>query len=123
MYYADIFRDLRTQMIYVVYAKNRSAKEHVDQLGRELDEHPEWALNLEINQRRFFRVDADPKYRSQEFTSFLAEGFYSIEKTFFRDKHAGGIAEHRVGELSLKTNIAMITYIYTIMHTMTIFIP
>ena len=41
MFYADIFRDIATQMIYVIYTKNRSATELVDQLGRELDKHPE----------------------------------------------------------------------------------
>ena len=109
MYYADIFRDLATQMIYVIYTKNRLAVELVDQMGRELDKHPEWALNIEINQRRFFRVDAESNYRSEEFKAFLAKRFYTIEKTPSRDKHAGGIAERTVGVLSLKTNIAMIT--------------
>ena len=109
MFYADIFRDIATQMIYVVYTKNRSATELVDQLGRELDKHPEWSVNLETNQRRLFRVDADASYRSQEFTSFLASRFYKIEMTPSRDKHAGGIAERTVGLLSLKTNIAMIS--------------
>ena len=109
MFYADIFRDIATQMIYVVYTKNRSATELVDQLGRELDKHPEWSVNLETNQRRLFRVDAEASYRSQEFTSFLASRFYKIEMTPSRDKHAGGIAERTVGLLSLKTNIAMIS--------------
>ena len=109
MFYADIFRDIATQMIYVVYTKNRSATELVDQLGRELDKHPEWSVNLETNQRRLFRVDAEASYRSQEFTSFLASRFYKIEMTPSRDKHAGGIAERTVGILSLKTNIAMIS--------------
>ena len=55
---ADIFRDLATQMVYVVYAKDRSASELVSQMGKELEKHPEWALNLYVTQRRFFRVDA-----------------------------------------------------------------
>ena len=109
MFYADIFRDLATHMIYVIYTKDRSAKELVEQMTKELDKHPEWALNLDITQRRFFRVDAESNYRSQEFTSFLANRFYTIEKTPSRDKHAGGIAERTVGILSSKTNIAMLT--------------
>ena len=109
MLYADIFRDLATQMIYIVYTKNRSASELVEQMGKELDKYPEWATNIDITQRRLFRVDAESNYRSQEFTSFLAERFYKIEKTPSRDKHAGGIAERTVGVLAEKTNIAMIS--------------
>ena len=45
MLYADIFRDLATQMIYIVCTKDRSASEVVEQMGRELDKHPEWSLN------------------------------------------------------------------------------
>ena len=59
IFYADIFRDLATQMVYVVYTRDRSASELVIQMGKELDKHPEWALNLDITQRRFFRVDAE----------------------------------------------------------------
>jgi Reverse transcriptase (RNA-dependent DNA polymerase) len=109
MFYADIFRDIATHMIYVIYTKNRSAPELVEQMTKELDKHPEWAVNLDITQRRFFRVDAESNYRSQEFASFLADRFYKLEKTPSRDKHAGGIAERTVGILSLKTNIAMIS--------------
>lgn len=109
MFYADIFRDLATQMIYVVYTKDRSAKELIEQMTKELDKHPEWSVNIDITQRRFFRVDAESNYRSQEFTSFLANRFYKIEKTPSRDKHAGGIAERTVGILSEKTNVAMIS--------------
>ena len=109
--YADIFRDLATQMIYIVYTKDRSATELIEQMAKELDKYPEWATNLDITQRRFFRVDAEANYRSQEFTSFLATRFYKIEKTPSRDKHAGGIAERTVGVLSEKTNVAMISTI------------
>ena len=56
MFYADICRDLATQMVYVVYTRDRSASELVIQMGKELDKHPEWALNLDITQRRFFRI-------------------------------------------------------------------
>ena len=108
MFYADIFRDLATQMVYVVYTRDRSASELVIQMGKELDKHPEWALNLDITQRRFFRVDAESNYRSAEFTKFLADRFYIIEKTPSRDKHAGGVAERTVGILTEKTNIAML---------------
>jgi Reverse transcriptase (RNA-dependent DNA polymerase) len=111
MFFADIFRDLATQMIYTIYTKNRSAPELIEQMTKELDKHPEWAVNLDITQRRFFRVDAEANYRSQEFASFLAERFYKIEKTPSRDKHAGGIAERTVGVLSEKTNVAMISSI------------
>ena len=107
MLYADIFRDIATQKIYVVYTKDRSAVELVEQMGKELDKHPEWAVNIDITQRRFFRVDAESNYRSAEFTKFLADRFYTIEKTPSRDKHAGGIAERTVGILTEKTNIAM----------------
>ena len=107
MLYADIFRDIATQKIYVVYTKDRSAAELVEQMGKELDKHPEWAVNIDITQRRFFRVDAESNYRSAEFTKFLADRFYTIEKTPSRDKHAGGIAERTVGILTEKTNIAM----------------
>ena len=78
MFYADIFKDLATQMMYVVYTKDRSATELVTQMGKELDKHPEWALNLDITQRRFFRVDAESNYRSAEFTQFLADMFRRI---------------------------------------------
>lgn len=108
-YYADIFRDLATQMIYVIFTKTRSAKELIDQITRELDKHPEWATNLDITQRRFFRVDSEANYRSQEFVHFMAERKYVLEKTPPRDKHAGGIAERTVGILSEKTNVAMLT--------------
>jgi hypothetical protein len=54
-------------------------------MGKELDKHPEWALNLDITQRRFFRVDAESNYRSAEFTQFLTDRFYIIEKTPSRD--------------------------------------
>ena len=108
MFYAEIFRDLATQMVYVVYTIDRSATELVTQMGKELDKHPEWALNLDITQRRFFRVDAESNYRSAEFTQFLADRFYIIEKTPPRDKHAGGVAERTVGILTEKTNIAML---------------
>jgi hypothetical protein len=111
MFFADIFRDLATQMIYTIYTKNRSAPELIEQMTKELDKHPEWAVNLDITQRRFFRVDEEANYRSQEFASFLAERFYTIEKTPSRDKHAGGIAERTVGVLSEKTNVAMISSI------------
>ena len=59
-----------------------------------LGEHPEWAVNIDITQRRFFRVDAKSNYRSQEFTKFLAE--------------------RTVGILTEKTNIAMLTPIPTV---------
>ena len=36
-------------------------------------------LNVDITQRRFFRVDAESNYRSAEFTKFLADRFYAIE--------------------------------------------
>jgi hypothetical protein len=85
MLYADIFQDIATQMVYVVYTRDRSASELVIQMGKELDKHPEWALNLDITQRRFFRVDAESNYRSAEFTQFLADRFYIIEKTPSRD--------------------------------------
>ena len=78
MLYADVFRDLATQQIYVVYTKDRSAAELVEQMGKELDKHPEWALNIDITQRRFFRVDAESNYRSAEFTKFLDDRFYTI---------------------------------------------
>ena len=78
-------------------------------MGKELDKHPEWAINIDITQRRFFRVDAESNYRSAEFTKFLADRFYTIEKTPSRDKHAGGVAERTVGLLAEKTNIAMIS--------------
>ena len=116
MFYADIFRDLATQMVYVVYTKDRSASELVIQMGKELDKHPEWALNLDITQRRFFRVDAESNYRSAEFTQFLADRFYTIEKTPSRDKHAGGVAERTVGILTEKTNIAMLAPQTTVPH-------
>ena len=85
MFYADIFRDLATQMVYVVYTKDRTATELVTQMGKQFDKHPEWAVNIDITQRRFFRVDAESNYRSQEFTKFLADRFYVIEKTPSRD--------------------------------------
>jgi hypothetical protein len=69
----------------------------------------QWAANLDITQRRFFRVDAESNYRSQEFASFLAERFYKIEKTTSRDKHAGGVAERTVGVIAEKTSVAMIS--------------
>ena len=78
-------------------------------MGKELDKHPEWALNLDVTQRRFFRVDAESNYRSQEFTKFLSDRFCIIEKTPSRDKHAGGIAERTVGIVTEKTNIAMLS--------------
>ena len=109
MFYADIFRDLATQMVYIVYTKDRTATELITQMGKELDKHPEWALNIDITQRRFFRVDAESNYRSQDFTKFLADRFYIIEKTPSRDKHAGGVAERTVGIITEKTNVAMLT--------------
>ena len=45
MLYADIFRELATQMIFIVYTKDRFASELVEQMGHELDKHPEWSLN------------------------------------------------------------------------------
>ena len=33
--------------------------ELVEQMAKELDKHPEWAVNIDITQRRFFRVDAE----------------------------------------------------------------
>ena len=42
MFYADIFRDLATQMVYTVYTKDRTGEELITQMGKELDKHPEW---------------------------------------------------------------------------------
>lgn len=106
--YADIFRDLATQQIYVIYTKTRSADELIYELGKELDKHPEWIVNLDITQRRFFRLDSEAHYRSSAFRSFLTKREYNIEMTPTRDKHAGGIAERTVGLLSEKTNVAML---------------
>ena len=107
--YADIFRDLATQQIYVIYTKTRQADELIIELGKELDKYPEWGVNIETTQRRFFRVDAEAHYRSNAFRAFLATRHYNIEMTPSRDKHAGGIAERTVGILSEKTNVAMLT--------------
>lgn len=109
MMYADAFRDLATQMIYVIFTENRSAKELIKQLSIELDKHPEWSINLEVTQRRVFRVDSEANYRSQEFVTFLKDKGYGIEMTPPRDKHAGGIAERTIGVLAEKTNVAMQT--------------
>ena len=68
-------------MIYVTYTKSRSDKELVEQLTRELGEHPEWATNLDISLRRFFRVEAESNYISQEFTHFSADSKKIIQKT------------------------------------------
>lgn len=106
--YADVFRDLATQQIYVIYTKTRSADELILELGKELDKYPEWAVNIENTQRRFFRVDAEASYRSNSFRAFLASKYYNIEMTPSRDKHAGGIAERTIGVLSEKTNVAML---------------
>ena len=81
MFYVDVFRDLATQMVYTVYTKDLTATESVTQIGKEFDKHPEWALNIDITQRRFFRVDAESNYWSQEFAKFLADRFYVIEET------------------------------------------
>ena len=48
MFYADIFRDLATQMIYIVYTEDRTASQLVEYMGKELDRHLKWALNLDI---------------------------------------------------------------------------
>ena len=81
MFYADVFRDLATQMVYVVYTKDRTATELVTQMVKEFDKNPEWALSINITQWRFFRVDAESNYRSQEFTKFLADRFYVLQRS------------------------------------------
>ena len=55
-------------------------------------------------------MDPEKSYQSDTVLSFVCAMGYKIERTPPRDKHAGGIAERRVGVITAKKNTAMLEY-------------
>ena len=105
--YCDLYTDLGTRRIYLVFTKNRSAQELCQQSRMLFLQHPDWTTNSSREQIRFIRLDSESNYRSEEFLAFTSSIGYNLERTPVRDKHANGEAERTVGLISAKTNVAM----------------
>ena len=107
--FCDLFTDLATRCVYPVFTKDRSAKELCEQTNKLFKQHPEWSFLNDNSTRRFFRLDAENKYRSELFRDFSHSTGYALERTSVRDKHANDVAERSVGIITAKTNVAMLT--------------
>ena len=70
--------------------------------------HPAWLDTMPDNTPYYIRVDPENNYKSEEFLSLMAQYKYYIEHSPTRDKHAQGLAEHSVGIIATKTNVAML---------------
>ena len=69
--------------------------------------HLDWKPNGSIIDRKI-KVDMEAGYQSAEFREFCYTLGYRIETSPTRDKHAHGVAERSVGNIIIKTNIAML---------------
>lgn len=65
-------------------------------------------VNRKHNEDRFFRVDPEGNFQSEDVATFLSVNGYRVEPTPARDKHAGGVAENSVGRIENATNTAML---------------
>jgi hypothetical protein len=105
--YCDMFIDLNTGRVYVIFTKDRSAEELCHRSSILFDSHPEWR-SPGNDRDRFIRVDRELSYRSTLFKQHASKYGYRIEPTLARDKHANGVAERSVGAIACKTNLAML---------------
>ena len=113
----DFYTDLATRRVYPVFTKSREAKELISQTDKLHKTHPEWVTLQDPDTRRFFRLDAERSYRSEEFRDYCHSIGYALERTPVRDKHANGVAERTVGLITAKTNVAMFSPDTPVPHT------
>ena len=106
--YCDLLTDQATGQIYSIFTSTRTSKELCERIAVFFDMHPAWLDTMSVNTPRYIRVDPENNYKSEEFLSLMAQYKYYIEHSPTRDKHAQGLAEHSVGIIATKTNVAML---------------
>ncbi len=106
--YADCVTDLASRKVEVLFTIGRTAEEIIANFKKFFLRHPEWLINLDPREDRFFRLDCEPAYRSVAVETFLSVNGYRSEHTAPRDKHAMGVAERSVGLLEEMANTVML---------------
>ena len=98
-------------MIYCNFTRNRSADKVIKSLTKLWNLNLSWlvydAANPDPLNPRFIRLDSESAYTSGDFLKFVAQRGYKIEFTATMDEHAGGLAQRMVGQITSKTNSAM----------------
>ena len=109
--YCNLMRDGASQMIYCNFTRNRSADKVIKSLTKLWNLNLSWlvydAANPDPLNPRFIRLDSESAYTSGDFLKFVAQRGYKIEFTATMDEHAGGLAQRMVGQITSKTNSAM----------------